>query len=226
MFLRRTGANASGRGARPGDRCPGSSASRAFAGMFHRLLRSHRSRGRSRGDRSLATRVEQGACSAGVQSGPVAIVEIASWRALIRLAMGGSAGWYVALVARRMAQPRSGAAVRPVHAQPPPARRSGPVAKGRMRAVRRLWHVLRRNHRAGRGGTSNSITTWATTSTACGSIRAVKLSFCGRYKSRIGSKSNASHVQCSIRKASEFLTLNDMQLVFTHLRHQCIFLGT
>ncbi len=32
----------------------------------------------------------------GRGAGPVAIVEIASWRALIRLAMGGSAGWYVA----------------------------------------------------------------------------------------------------------------------------------
>lgn len=81
-------------------------------------------------------------------AGPVAIVELRSWRALIRLITGGSVGWYVAWEAGDWSSP-----------DPVPlfdlfmrnagslgqAARSGGVA----RVVRRIGHRLRRNHRPG-----------------------------------------------------------------------------
>jgi cyclopropane-fatty-acyl-phospholipid synthase len=118
-----------------------------FAGLFHRLL-----------DR-IDLGLEAGAIEAslpdgtdrvlgGRAEGPVAIVEITSWRALIRLAMGGSAGWYVAWSLGEWRSPD------PVPLFDLFMRNRGPLgeagrSRGPMRAVRRLWHLLRRNHRSG-----------------------------------------------------------------------------
>jgi cyclopropane-fatty-acyl-phospholipid synthase len=118
-----------------------------FAGMFHRLL-----------DR-IDLGLEAGAIEAslpdgtdrvlgGRGEGPVAIVEIRSWRALIRLAMGGSAGWYVAWSRGEWRSPD------PVPLFDLFMRNRRPLgeagrSRGPMRALRRVWHLLRRNHRSG-----------------------------------------------------------------------------
>jgi cyclopropane-fatty-acyl-phospholipid synthase len=84
----------------------------------------------------------------GRADGPVAVVDLRSWRALLRLALGGSSGWYEAWAAGEWASPdpvqlfalfsrnRAGLAG--------PARATGP-----WRLTKRLWHWLRRNHRGG-----------------------------------------------------------------------------
>ena len=122
-------------------------AARVFARPFHRLL--------DRIDRGL----EAGAIEAtlpdgtarllgGRAEGPVAVVAVHRWRALWRLATGGSVGWYEAWDARDWSSP-----------DPVPlfdlfmrnrvalgrAARAGPAT----RAALRWWHRLRRNHRAG-----------------------------------------------------------------------------
>ncbi|MCC2975754.1 cyclopropane-fatty-acyl-phospholipid synthase family protein [Sphingomonas sp. PL-96] len=83
----------------------------------------------------------------GRGEGPVAIVVLHRWRAMLRLATGGSAGWYEAWVAGDWSSP-----------DPVPlfdlfmrnARALGNVARaGRLTgAARRLIHWSRRNHRA------------------------------------------------------------------------------
>lgn len=118
-----------------------------FAGVFHRLL-----------DR-IDLGLEAGAIEAslpdgtdrvlgGRAEGPVAIVEIVSWRALIRLAMGGSAGWYVAWSLGEWRSPD------PVPLFDLFMRNRRPLGKvaraqGPVRWLGRLWHALRRNHRSG-----------------------------------------------------------------------------
>jgi cyclopropane-fatty-acyl-phospholipid synthase len=118
-----------------------------FAAVFHRLL--------DRIDEGLETGSIEATLPDGTSrvlggraDGPLAIVEITSWRALVRLAMGGSAGWYVAWSRGEWRSP-----------DPVPLfdlfmrnRRSlGQVGRsqGFVRLVRRAWHGLRRNHRAG-----------------------------------------------------------------------------
>jgi cyclopropane-fatty-acyl-phospholipid synthase len=83
----------------------------------------------------------------GRGEGPVAVVVLHRWRAMLRLATGGSAGWYEAWAAGDWSSP-----------DPVPlfdlfmrnARALGNVARaGRLTgAVRRLIHWSRRNHRA------------------------------------------------------------------------------
>lgn len=84
----------------------------------------------------------------GRGSGPAAIVDLRSWRALLRLALGGSSGWYEGWAVGEWASPdpvqlfalfsrnRAGLAT--------PARATGPWLLSK-----RLWHWLRRNHRGG-----------------------------------------------------------------------------
>ena len=118
-----------------------------FSGAFHRLL-----------DR-IDLGLEAGAIEAslpdgtnrvlgGRQEGPVAIVEIVSWRALIRLGMGGSAGWYVAWSLGEWRSPD------PVPLFDLFMRNRLPLGKvaraqGPVRWLGRVWHALRRNHRSG-----------------------------------------------------------------------------
>lgn len=84
----------------------------------------------------------------GRAAGPVAIVTLHSWRCLVRMALDGSAGWYVAWAKGEWSSPDPvplfdlfmrnrvtlGASGRP---------------KGWPKLTRRIGHWLRRNHRAG-----------------------------------------------------------------------------
>ena len=84
----------------------------------------------------------------GRAPGPDAVVDLRNWRALLRLALEGSSGWYEAWAACEWASPdpvqlfalfsrnRAGLAQ--------PARATGP-----WRLAKRVWHWLRRNHRGG-----------------------------------------------------------------------------
>ena len=125
----------------------GAGIARAVAPVFHRLL--------DRIDAGLA----EGGIDAhlpdgtrrligGRASGPVPIVHLHRWRALVRLATGGSVGWYEAWAAGDWSSP-----------DPVPlfdlfmrnrvslggAARAGGFVRGAMR----VGHWLRRNHRAG-----------------------------------------------------------------------------
>ncbi len=119
----------------------------AFAGLFGRLL--------DRIDRGLAcgiidARLPDGRIRrlGGRAPGPHALVELHRWRALIRLATGGSAGWYEAWAAGEWASPDPVALfelfVRNRHTLGETAR-----AKGVVRIAKRLLHRYRRNSRTG-----------------------------------------------------------------------------
>ncbi|WP_404339157.1 class I SAM-dependent methyltransferase [Sphingomonas sp. MMS12-HWE2-04] len=102
------------------------------------------------GQGSLELRLPDGGTRllGGRSGGPAAIVDLRSWRALLRLGLEGSSGWYEAWAAGEWASPdpvqlfalfslnRAGLAT--------PARATGPWLLGK-----RLWHWLRRNHRGG-----------------------------------------------------------------------------
>ncbi|MBA4047663.1 MAG: SAM-dependent methyltransferase [Sphingomonas sp.] len=84
----------------------------------------------------------------GRAPGPMARVEIADWRALIRLMIGGSAGWYLAWSRREWTSPDPVVVFevfgRNRHSLGQTGRSSG-VA----RLAKRVLHGLRRNNRAG-----------------------------------------------------------------------------
>lgn len=118
-----------------------------FAGQFHRLL-DRIDMGLEAGSIEASLPDGTNRVLGGRGVGPVAIVEIASWRALIRLAMGGSAGWYVAWSRGEWRSPD------PVPLFDLFMRNRRPLgevgrARGPMRLLRRAWHALRRNHRSG-----------------------------------------------------------------------------
>ncbi|WP_326524484.1 cyclopropane-fatty-acyl-phospholipid synthase family protein [Sphingomonas sp.] len=114
-----------------------------FGPLFHRLL--------DRIDRGL----EAGAIEAslpdgtrrllgGRAPGPVAVVDMASWRALVRLATGGSAGWYEAWAAGDWSSPDPVPLFDLFMRNRVPlgtAARAKPWSKG----LRRVRHWLRRN---------------------------------------------------------------------------------
>lgn len=80
--------------------------------------------------------------------GPVAVVEIRSWRALWRLATGGSVGWYEAWQAGEWTSPD------PVPLFDLFVRNRATLgdagrASGATRLAKRAWHWLRRNDRSG-----------------------------------------------------------------------------
>jgi len=84
----------------------------------------------------------------GRAPGPAAIVNLRSWRALVRLATGGSGGWYEAWAAGEWASPD------PVQLFALFSRNRASLAdqaraSGLSLAARRFWHWLRRNHRGG-----------------------------------------------------------------------------
>src|SRR3569623_547418 len=80
--------------------------------------------------------------------GPRPIVHVVRWRALRRLASGGSAGWYEAWVAGDWTSPDPVALFELFMLN---RRTLGNAARasGLSRLARRTWHWLRRNHRAG-----------------------------------------------------------------------------
>jgi cyclopropane-fatty-acyl-phospholipid synthase len=118
-----------------------------FAGVFHRVL-DRIDQGLEAGSIEASLPDGTNRVLGGRGEGPVAIVEIASWRALIRLAMGGSAGWYVAWSRGEWRSPD------PVPLFDLFMRNRRPLgeigrSRGPMRLLRRLWNALRRNHRSG-----------------------------------------------------------------------------
>ncbi|MDE0877737.1 MAG: cyclopropane-fatty-acyl-phospholipid synthase [Sphingomonas bacterium] len=125
----------------------GSGTSRLLAPVFHRLL-----------DR-IDAGLEEGGIDAhlpdgtqrllgGRRPGPVPIVTLHRWRALVRLATGGSVGWYEAWAAGDWSSPD------PVPLFDLFMRNRVPLggaarAGGWQRLALRGWHWLRRNHRTG-----------------------------------------------------------------------------
>jgi cyclopropane-fatty-acyl-phospholipid synthase len=118
-----------------------------LAPVFHRQL-DRLDRGIAEGSLELLLPSGRARLLGGRADGPAAVVDLRSWRALLRLALSGSIGWYEAWAAGEWASPdpvqlfalfsrnRAGLAQ--------PARATGP-----WRLAKRLWHWLRRNHRGG-----------------------------------------------------------------------------
>jgi cyclopropane-fatty-acyl-phospholipid synthase len=118
-----------------------------WAGIFHHMLDRIDS-GLESGSISVSLPDGTHRVLGGRGPGPVAIVEIMSWRALVRLAMGGSAGWYVAWSQGEWRSPD------PVPLFDLFMRNRRALGKvGRSRGIVRVggvaWHRLRRNHRTG-----------------------------------------------------------------------------
>lgn len=115
--------------------------------FFHRQL-DRLDRGIAEGSLEVFTPDGQARLLGGSDPGPAAIVTLHSWRALVRLATGGSAGWYEAWE-------------RGEWSSPDPVQlfalfghnRAGLAAQARSRGLsllpRRLMHRMRRNHRGG-----------------------------------------------------------------------------
>ena len=131
--------------ARP-ERVPGAMA-RVVAPVFHRLL--------DRIDRGLLS----GAIDAtlpdgtrrllgGVGEGPLAIVHLHRWRALVRLATGGSIGWYEGWAAGDWSSPDP-VPLFDLFMRNRVALGDAARAKHGPKLAARLWHRLRRNDRAG-----------------------------------------------------------------------------
>jgi len=84
----------------------------------------------------------------GRAPGPAAIVDLRSWRALVRLALSGSGGWYEAWAAGEWASPDPvllfALFTRNRASLARPARATGPSL-----LARRLLHWMRRNHQRG-----------------------------------------------------------------------------
>jgi cyclopropane-fatty-acyl-phospholipid synthase len=118
-----------------------------LAPVFQRQL-DGLDRGISEGSLELVLPDGRARLLGGRAGGPVAVVDLRSWRALVRLALGGSAGWYEAWAAGEWASPD------PVQLFALFTRnRMGLArqtrARGFSRLVRRLGHWLRRNSRSG-----------------------------------------------------------------------------
>lgn len=118
-----------------------------FSPLFHRIL-DRIDAGLEAG--GIEASLPDGTCrTLGCRTaGPVAIVEMTSWRALIRLVTGGSAGWYVAWTAGEWS---SADPVVLFDLFMRNARSLGAAARsgGISRLLRRIQYRLRRNHRPG-----------------------------------------------------------------------------
>ncbi|MDP1026450.1 cyclopropane-fatty-acyl-phospholipid synthase family protein [Sphingomonas sp. KR1UV-12] len=129
------------------ERGRGTAVARIVARPFHRLL--------DRIDRGLVAGAIEATLPDGTarllggrRDGPVAVVMVRRWRALWRLATGGSVGWFEAWEAGDWASPDPVPLFDLFMRNRVPlgnAARPGGTAKLAMRA----WHRLRRNHRAG-----------------------------------------------------------------------------
>jgi cyclopropane-fatty-acyl-phospholipid synthase len=84
----------------------------------------------------------------GRAPGPVAIVTLHSWRALVRLGLDGSAGWYVAWAKGEWASPDP-VPLFDLFMRNRMALGESGRPKGWSKLVRRTGHWLRRNHRSG-----------------------------------------------------------------------------
>jgi cyclopropane-fatty-acyl-phospholipid synthase len=118
-----------------------------LARLFHRQL-DRLDRGIAEGSLELLLPDGRARLLGGRADGPAAVVDLRRWRALLRLGLEGSSGWYDAWAAGEWASPdpvqlfalfsrnRAGLAQ--------PARATGPWL-----LAKRVWHWLRRNHRGG-----------------------------------------------------------------------------
>ena len=118
-----------------------------FTGLLHRLL-DRIDQGLEAG--MIETTLPDGTrrMLGGRTEGPVAMVEIMSWRALARLAMGGSAGWYIAWSLGEWRSPDP-VPLFDLFMRNRVALGEAGRARGFMRLARRAWHRLRSNHRKG-----------------------------------------------------------------------------
>lgn len=118
-----------------------------FAPLFERQL-AQIDRGIAEGSLQATLPSGEVRVLGGRDSGPVAIVDLRSWRALIRLALSGSGGWYEAWTAGEWASPDPvqlfALFTRNRASLARPARATGPSL-----LVRRLLHWMRRNHQRG-----------------------------------------------------------------------------
>ncbi len=126
---------------------PASALSRLLAPPFHRLL--------DRIDRALETGAIEATLPDGTQrllggraAGHVAVVDVRRWRALVRLATGGSVGWYEAWAAGDWESPDPVPLFALFMANRVALGRAA-RSNGMMRLAMRGWHALRRNHREG-----------------------------------------------------------------------------
>ncbi|MHA6719564.1 class I SAM-dependent methyltransferase [Sphingomonas sp. RS6] len=118
-----------------------------FGGFFHRQL-DGLDRGIDDGSLEVSTPDGRTRMLGGRREGPAAVVTLHSWRALVRLATGGSGGWYEAWEKGEWSSPD------PVQLFALFSRnRAGLAAQARARggslALRRLAHLWRRNSRRG-----------------------------------------------------------------------------
>ncbi|MDF7773989.1 cyclopropane-fatty-acyl-phospholipid synthase [Sphingomonas sp. AOB5] len=118
-----------------------------FAPVFRRML-DRMDRGIAFGSLQATLPDGQLRVFGGHEEGPLAIVELRSWRALLRLASGGSSGWYEAWVHGEWTSPD------PVQVfaifSRNRAELSGPArASGLSLLIKRLRHRLHRNDRSG-----------------------------------------------------------------------------
>jgi cyclopropane-fatty-acyl-phospholipid synthase len=118
-----------------------------FASLFERQLGTI-DRGITEGSLQVTLPTGEARLLGGRGDGPAAIVDLRSWRALIRLALSGSGGWYEAWAAGEWAGPDPvqlfALFTRNRASLARPARATGPSL-----LARRLLHWMRRNHQRG-----------------------------------------------------------------------------
>lgn len=119
----------------------------APAGLFHRIL--------DRIDRGLEAGTLEGHLPDGTVrllggrgAGPLAVVHLHSWAAMVRLAMGGSVGWYQAWEHREWDSPDP-VPLFDLFMRNAESLGGAARAKGPLRWINRMAHALRSNHRAG-----------------------------------------------------------------------------
>lgn len=119
----------------------------AFATQFHRLL-DRIDAGLAHGSLSATLPDGRVRVLGGRVPGPAAVVDLRSWRALLRLATGGSAGWYVAWSKGEWASPDPTVLFELFMRN---SRTLGGAARsgGLLRMLRKIRNGLRRNSRAG-----------------------------------------------------------------------------
>ncbi|MDV3456350.1 cyclopropane-fatty-acyl-phospholipid synthase family protein [Sphingomonas sp. HF-S4] len=118
-----------------------------LAPLFHRQI-DRLDRGIAEGSLELVLPDGRARLLGGRGEGPIAVVDLRSWRALVRLGLEGSSGWYEAWAAGEWASPD------PVQLFALFSRNRADLARparatGPWRLAKRLWHWARRNHRGG-----------------------------------------------------------------------------
>ncbi|MET0309688.1 MAG: cyclopropane-fatty-acyl-phospholipid synthase family protein [Sphingomonas sp.] len=118
-----------------------------FAPLFHRQL-DRLDAGIAEGALQVMTPEGRMRQLGGRAPGPTAVVNLRGWRALVRLATGGSAGWYEAWAAGEWASPDS-VQLFALFSRNRASLAAQARASGFPLLAKRLWHWLRRNDRGG-----------------------------------------------------------------------------